>query len=812
MIRFCDREVGCVEYGSLNRGELISYFISEHIDDMVVVYDSFNTMRFVGIITYRSLLSAINMDSAIQDEYVILNQNIWGNTRDYFDKKGKIGSIIPVLDEKYQLVCFAYMDDEANREIRMLRELSEHSEAVHFTDLFPEYQCVKIYDFNELAYFFVEYLRGQNVAVQVEGAMWQFFLTGNDCEVPDYACLSIYAEGIIAKKQNLLENLLRSVSVEFECIDQIYEMNIKKGIFRNTDGEWEDLAERLRRENQIVIIGTGLEAQRTYGFLKKNGIDICCFMGEHHHKMFGKDILSYIETRNIYKSAVYIECISKGSAWGIGGTDHYDYVGCERNKRFILLKDYVEVPDDSIIDALRSRKIGLIGDLYLCRRLAQYLEQNMVNVVECLGKTPQEEVFQGMSEKAMNYRNLDMTWLFIAPVIYDWETTWKKENEQILAYCQEKEIHDYTDYFSYIEAYIDVESKNSPVREYLMPKKIVIGSIDDHSGNVFFRGLLDGHPSILMFSEYGVSLNNNLFWICASLSTESSQNILPLFWRVYEKIATEIVYNKESFNMKMNELLMSSDRFTSQELFVMFHIAYMYMEGKDITESDINQMVLYWEPHNMPRKFVDDCAKWLGGEGSNLSCCVLNIARNLCMRMGSRIKGVVMKKMAVSKTYVLDIQSVDKKDYEDVDRLTVRFEDLKCNSEEILLNICDKWGIPWVNSLMKTTKHGEKLLYNNGERVVSDFDLGPVYDVYEKFFSAFDRLRIMIFNAPFQKKHGYPYIELAQFSRRELQEMFLKQFRYEGLVELNGDKELEIKIQKTIRDSLQKIRMYELLW
>ena len=71
-------------------------------------------------------------------------------------------------------------------------------------------------------------------------------------------------------------------------------------------------------------------------------------------------------------------------------------------------------------------------------------------------------------------------------------------------------------------------------------------------------------------------------------------------------------------------------------------------------------------------------------------------------------------------------------------------------------------------------------------------------------------MRIMIYNAPFQRKYGYPYVELAQFSRRELQEMFLKPFRYESLLESNENKELEI--QKAIGNSLQEIRMRELFW
>lgn len=38
MIRFCDKEVCCVAYETLNRQEVLSYFFQGHMDDIVCVY------------------------------------------------------------------------------------------------------------------------------------------------------------------------------------------------------------------------------------------------------------------------------------------------------------------------------------------------------------------------------------------------------------------------------------------------------------------------------------------------------------------------------------------------------------------------------------------------------------------------------------------------------------------------------------------------------------------------------------------------------------------------------------------------------
>lgn len=40
MIRFCDKEVCCVSYETLDRSEILSYFFQNHMDEMVCVMDA----------------------------------------------------------------------------------------------------------------------------------------------------------------------------------------------------------------------------------------------------------------------------------------------------------------------------------------------------------------------------------------------------------------------------------------------------------------------------------------------------------------------------------------------------------------------------------------------------------------------------------------------------------------------------------------------------------------------------------------------------------------------------------------------------
>ena len=65
-----------------------------------------------------------------------------------------------------------------------------------------------------------------------------------------------------------------------------------------------------------------------------------------------------------------------------------------------------------------------------------------------------------------------------------------------------------------------------------------------------------------------------------------------------------------------------------------------------------------------------------------------------------------------------------------------------------------------------------------------------------------------------QKLYGYPHVSSLDFSKRELQEMFLKEFRFEKrLVYCNNDEKERIKKweKRLISDCLQMTRRREIL-
>ncbi len=817
MIRFCNKQV-------LNNKYIQVVVLQDRVTfDMDIwknakYYFASSEVKDAERLLYlikEKMLQGVCYD-VVSTEGIVLETDVWEDAAGFFEcykSSADICVLLPIVDKAGRVICYAYEDSDADREVRMLNELKEIPNILQFTDVYPEYEYVKIYGFNELAYYFAQYLESLGIAVTIEDELYQFFFAGKQCKTRNDKCLEIYAEGTL-NDNNLLDKLLWSVSSEFEYIDKIYEANIEEGFIKDVEGNLITLIQKLKLEKEIVICGTGMVACDVYDFLVENGIDICCFLEERNdrkcHRLFGKKIMSSQIIRKLYKNPVFIECNSKNSSWGFGGVDYYDYLGYRRNRNYFLIKDYTDIKSNHLANLLQNKKMILAGNIFLCNKMLKFLEDNQISVMGYLsGEGAQLNKQENIPRICKENVDKDMICLIVIPEFFSAQMQRKKEKEKrhLEEYLKRCGINDYTDYFSHILAFIEIEEKNRTIsKSWLRPKRIILGSIEHSSGNVYVKELLDGHPSILMETDWRY-LDDKLFWLCICLSLETKENILFWFRKLYEDEWEGKFYNIELFKMKLKELLVSgSDEFTSQDLFVMFHIAYMYMYGIDV--QDVTSKIIYWEPHDIPRPILEECVRWLGGD---CQCDILNVVRNIYMRHGSGIKGRIKmgwnSGLDVSAfSYIIwNYPSIDKKNFYKSKRYILKFEELKLNSSQLLLDLCNEWSIEWSETLMKTTCK-ENADYENG--LARGFDLKPVYNLYEEYFSEFDRFRMSLMNAPYQKKYGYPYVEISEFSRKELLGIFLKKNRFENIEDNGTKKKTDLRLQKMVMLNLQKLKRY----
>lgn len=602
----------------------------------------------------------------------------------------------------------------------------------------------------------------------------------------------------------MYQTLKRSASPEFECIDRIYEKNVIEGKILDAIGNFDELVQKLSGEENIVIMGEDRTAQDTYDLLLKYGIDICCFAVKKNKNgmLLGKPVISIAKAMRSLKSPAFINSRDTQGALGVEWTEYFDYRGYRRNEQFFLIRDYTDIPDSNLIHVLHGRRVWLTGDSKLCQILMDYLtriENNniFIKYVSLSEKvSPQEDDILCLVLPDYHNRLVDVA---------------KKKIDTLARQLEEMGFVNYTEYFisnrpyALIDHYLNYNVEKYTVSE-LIPKGILIGRIPAWSGNVFFRGTMDGHPEILNISYS--DLNENLFYYCMRLSEYDSDEILSAFWEMYNEEAQSKEWyfpNPKKFDRKAKQLLSLKEKFTSQELFVLFHIAYAEMLGREI--SDISKMVIYWEPHHVPRNDFPFFALWLEDEKIDGQTIVLR--RNHIVRTGSGCARAVEHGMV---PYAWSEMFLDESAWDGVQialkhwtEFKMRFEDIKLNPREKLAEVCKRIGIDWSDSMLKTTDVGRPLIYRGSV----DFDLKAVFNKYEDFLSEFDRFRISIACSPYQKKYGYSYDNCLRFSRRKLQELFIEPLLYEGKEEFRNHKIIET--YELVRWRLWNVRKHMVL-
>lgn len=730
----------------------------------------------------RSIGEEESIDVTVLPDHILFGENIWKDGkvhfRNYLSHDVSEVVMLPVKDENGETICRAYLDDEANRELRMLKELENYENALQMKDVFPEIQEVIIVGCNELAYYFARYLEKQHIRVAVVGKYWEWF--GYQCDIyadfDDANRMVVYAEGR-STGGYLRENVIKSVSPEFECIDKIYEANVHIGRIKDTEGDLSSVLDKLRGK-RIVILETDEKSQDVYDFLYSHGIDIICFVKKEVPNavvtLLGKKVMNIRDVMRMEKDAVFIDCHSKNSAMGNRTVEMLDYYGYVRNRQLFLINDYTDIPFSNLVHVLKNKSVYVAGDERLCHILSEYLEdveQGEVDV-KCI--------------KISQYSDIrEQNMLFI---VYPWYGVEQEYNPKFRTFedelLQRKNIS-YSTYFSrtaslaIIDQYIN-RQKEKYSTKHLIPKGILLGRIPTVSGNIFLRSILDGHPDILKWGHN--RMNKNLFLYCIRLAKENAENIInslkKLFLEELVTIADFEIPRWDIFEKNIKRRLSLKDSFSSQELFVIFHIAYAeMMSGEKI--SDVGDKIIYWEPHQLPRNEFPYLAQWLEDEKINGQTIYMH--RDHIVWIGSHYKFYPASSPsleAVSSLAVHNMLEAEEK-YQTWKEFHVRFEDVKLHPKQELMRICNRFEIPWSDTFHQSTNEGEAWFYHE----VRDFDLRPVFNNYEEYLSAFDRFRIALIARSYQKRYGYAYEDSMKFSGRELQEMFLRPFRFqEGII------------------------------
>ncbi len=710
---------------------------------------------------------------------ITLNPDIWRSCRNYFSGHKKIEKI-PIFNGDNELICYAYQDEAANRELRMLHELESESNLICFKDIYPEYTGVVIYECNELAYCFAQYLKKQNIPVRVMGNYWKAAGWADKEEQFAGRSLCIYAEGTWEHTLDLQCELQRTVGVEFECIDKIYKANIQKGLIRNAVFDLPQLIQELKCR-QVILLGIDDAQQDVCDVLASYGVDICAFFREDYRqdlKLLGKPMIDSAELAK-YPNPALIDCYGVHSAIGNSALDYFVYYGFVRNQNYFFIKDYIDIPRTNLLHAIQNRNVYLCGDKYLCSKLGEYLKEYA-------------HIEEIKDEDIKIEHNKKILGLIVVPQIIRADEEgdkWSVQKAKCREILKEKGIADYSEYFCKDSSFILIEDKMEKYTiDALVPKGIIIGAIEGFSGNVFFRDCLDNHPQILQMGY--TFFECNMFEYCVKLSCVDSNQIFPLFWELLElnepKYAAEEFPDRHTFQQVCEKTLKKKRKFTSQELFVLFAIAYSEMKGRRV--EDVSDKYIYFEPHNHSVELKARYSKWLSD--SKINGVTVRINRHRINCAGSAFsywdKVQMLPEMKDIFSQMLDSPEYDLGACDNWMILEMKFEDIKLYPEKEWNAFCHKLNIVWSDTLLSTTCFGKEAVFYNG---VTGYDLAPVYKTYDDYLSFLDKMRIEITARKYLMKAGYNVIRRSDLSFREMQELFLKKYKIENRLELKNEEE-----------------------
>lgn len=228
MVRLIDCEAYAIEKTEITRMKLLSFFCNKHTDDLIIVYFR---GRYEGVISYSYLLNNVsdNTDDAIiKEKYVFKtnNVNMFTDLAQQFKKSGV--PLITIIDEKGQILYFAYWDDSSEYECIELvlkkLEVDRGEQKFFVEDVYPNVKKIRIENLNEYAFRFYSILKQRKFPVEVCGEKWKVLFPNICVEetemVPDNNVLTIYADGVAATGMSTSVDVKR----QWYCVIAMGEM------------------------------------------------------------------------------------------------------------------------------------------------------------------------------------------------------------------------------------------------------------------------------------------------------------------------------------------------------------------------------------------------------------------------------------------------------------------------------------------------------------------------------------------------------------------------------------------------------------
>lgn len=324
--------------------------------------------------------------------------------------------------------------------------------------------------------------------------------------------------------------------------------------------------------------------------------------------------------------------------------------------------------------------------------------------------------------------------------------------------------------------------------------RVLLFSSCSHAGKTFMCSLLDGHPNILGVNPS--SFTKNIMSVVTKAQKMSSSDMQSYILNCLEEQFRDDVWNNSFigrnenywtewlFNYKcvLHEILGDKKSFTEKEILLAIYWAFYYVNKVEY-DSAI-EPILFLDLHDDQDK-SDSFIQWLDDIGFEIT--LLRAIRTPFIKLGSYIK-FMQDRDICSENILRHLFYLSREVYTEIELkypiLRYRFEDLKLYPKTILNGICEKFGIPWNDSLLEASFLGKDVVYTSHGEKTETFAKKQVWYTYEEYFDSFDRLRLEILFNRINQAYMYSHTEYYKYPvhNEELVEWFNIPFKFEKYI------------------------------
>lgn len=391
----------------------------------------------------------------------------------------------------------------------------------------------------------------------------------------------------------------------------------------------------------------------------------------------------------------------------------------------------------------------------------------------------------------------DALWILLRNMKVPVYTNQKDElKEKYIRLFNKYGIKSYSTYFYSNFDYLETEKCDniSHIDTFPVQKRGLYIAPRSSAGMTLLGSVFDGHPGLLFLGEPQYFWKLNIYLVVKYVMHLQGTKIPKNIIKYVEYFGWDEKLDIEKYRKILYSYFKEERKYSEREIFTSIYFGYYeLLHGKyNLDEKPI--VVL--ELHNCP--LTDVTLLWMKNMGFEMI--LIEMVRKPYMIFGSEVSNVDCYKKnspqtlpyraifnACIKSFSIGEQGLEK--------VRLRFEDLKLYPDKMLHKLCQLLGIEWDDSLLTTTYSFKK---RYGE--VSGFGIKPVYYPYEECMDAFDKYRLDLVFHKTSKAYGYSFVEKSKipFTMEEINKLFLLPFKFEGNMEFSTEEE-GIKYKKRFR-------------